>query len=56
MSHAFENIQWKKKDQIVFFRTMETSQLDVANYGLTKGKAGSGCLDIFQFYCMQCSR
>lgn len=47
--------QWKKVDLLVLFRTMETSQLDVANYGPTKGNAGIGCLDVFWFYCMQCS-
>lgn len=56
MSHAFENTQWKKEDLIVFFRTMETSQLDVANYRPTKGKAGTGYLDFLWFYGMQCSR
>lgn len=37
-------IQWKKGDLIVFFRAMETSQLDVANCGPIKGNAGIGVL------------
>lgn len=46
-------IQWKKEELIVFFRAVETSQLDVASCSPMKENAGIGCLGVFWFYCIQ---